>query len=863
MRLPWEPINSHSLGKRWLRTTKVPLYDSQQQPQYLLGISEDITEKRHREQSLRLIMEGTANKTGQEFFQSCTRYLAEVLQVEYALVSEGNPDGTPETTILAMWSQGELQKNVTYPLLGSPCEAVLKGNIVYYPEGVSRLFFQDQDLVNLGVESYLGMPLLNAAGKVLGHLAVMDTKPMSDNQADREMIIRIFAARAGAELERKQADEDLQYRSQIDNLLSRIARNLIDQEIELGIVLSLQLIGEFLAAERIYFFEYSPDQQTSRMIQEWHSDNLTAFSIEKEEEQIDRETWFHKKILSGRSIRIADLKELPESAHYEKSFCLQKSIQAFITVPMIHQDRVVGFFGADMVSRPRVWTSEEVPLLRRVGEVIAMGRSRARTEIALREAKEAAEAANQAKSTFLANMSHELRTPLNAILGFAQLMERDQELNSRQQNFINIINRSGKHLLNLINDVLEMSKIEAGKISFRPETFNLYQLLQTLQDMFQIRTMAKGLSLSFELSPDLPEYINTDEGKLRQILINLLGNAVKFTEVGWIRLSVQTVSQSQSHLCLHFAVEDSGLGIAPQDGATLFEPFVQNNSAAINREGTGLGLAISRQFVQLLGGEIKLTSQLGQGSCFSFTITARLVDPIREEPLREGKGRVIGLGHSSEIYRLLVVDDQLENSQLLQHLLEPIGFQVQVAANGQEAITCWENWQPHLIWMDMRMPIMDGYEATRQIRQKEQQNPSPLSYLTVIIALTASAFEEERSLIIATGCDDLVRKPFTEEVIFGKIAQYLPVNYLYATQTSLPTSTIENLIDDHELDLSFMPSPWIEQLQKAALAVDGEQILSLLAAIPAEHQAITDTLATLTKNFDFDEILSLLDNLDN
>ncbi|HEY9608930.1 ATP-binding protein, partial [Allocoleopsis sp.] len=294
-----------------------------------------------------------------------------------------------------------------------------------------------------------------------------------------------------------------------------------------------------------------------------------------------------------------------------------------------------------------------------------------------------------AKSTFLANMSHELRTPLNAILGFSQLMERDTTLTSRHQDSLAIINRSGEHLLNLINDVLEMSKIEAGRLVLSLEPVNLHRLLQTLQDMFEARTQAKQLSLRFQLAPDLPPSVLTDEGKLRQVLINLLSNAVKFTETGSITLRARAEQENQGKspipYTLFFEVEDTGKGIASEEMGNLFQPFVQTTSGIEAREGTGLGLTISRQFIRLMGGDIYLSSTVGKGSTFRFDIQVTLADAKAVAPTLT-HGRVLQLAPDQPTYRILVVDDRPESRDLIAQLLNTVGFETRSATNGQEAI---------------------------------------------------------------------------------------------------------------------------------------------------------------------------------
>lgn len=387
-------------------------------------------------------------------------------------------------------------------------------------------------------------------------------------------------------------------------------------------------------------------------------------------------------------------------------------------------------------------------------------------------------------------MSHELRTPLNAILGFTQLMSRDQTLSPEQHDNLEVISRSGEHLLALINDVLEMSKIEAGRTTLNPQSFDLYRLLDGLKDLFLLRTTDKGLQLNLHRTPNLPQYVHTDEGKLRQVLINLLGNAVKFTEEGSVTLRVRsepperevsgrekggasTPTLPPAHTpTLYFEVEDTGPGIAPDELETLFDAFAQTTSGQKSQEGTGLGLAISRQFVRLMGGEITASSSVGQGSIFTFHLPIELAEVTEVERGQPGRP-VVALAPGQPAYRLLVVEDNWANRRLLVKMLEPLGFAVREAKNGREAVAIAAEWEPHLIWMDMRMPVMDGYEATKQIKA------APKGQAMIVVALTVSAFEEGRALILSTGCDDFVRKPYQEHDIFDKLAKHLGVRYIY------------------------------------------------------------------------------------
>ena len=688
--------------------------------------------------------------------------------------------------------------------------------------------------------------------------------------------------------ERKQAEAALQRRTQAESLISSISRQFIDQDLATAINFTLQAIAQFIDAEHSCIFECSQYQREFNLIHEWCGEDVAPLIDIARGSPVEVFPYFYEPILRGKHRQISCVEDLPLHLPERKLF-ESMSFQSILAVPMVHAGKVVGFVGAAMIHYSKTWNQEDINLLKLVGEIIAIGRARHQAEEALRIAKEAAETANRAKSAFLANMSHELRTPLNAILGFSQLMERDTSLNSNQRESLATINRSGEHLLNLINDVLEMSKIEAGQIIFNPEDFDLYLLLQTLQEMFQVRTQAKQLFLRFEMAPNLPRYIQTDEGKLRQVLINLLGNAVKFTQSGGVTLRVRLGSGEQgagsrlavsvaereqgenssplppapcpsaSSPSLFFEIEDTGRGIAAEEMTNLFQPFVQTTSGIQTKEGTGLGLTISRQFVRLLGGDIHLTSRLGQGATFSFDIQVNLAAALKTTP-KLNKGRVLKLAANQPSYRILVVDDRKENRDLIVQLLGSIGFEIEAANNGQEAIAIWQTWQPHLIWMDMRMPVINGYDATKEIRAREKNTTT--NFRTVIIALTASAFEEQQASILAAGCDDLVRKPFREQVIFEKIAEYLQVRYICAEESNedVTDKNLENTqssILDLRSAITIMPAQWLIELNQAAVEVDAEKILQLIQQIPQTHSALAEKLANLVRNFCFDEIIDL------
>lgn len=476
----------------------------------------------------------------------------------------------------------------------------------------------------------------------------------------------------------------------------------------------------------------------------------------------------------------------------------------------------------------------------------------------MRIATQAAQAANRTKSAFLANMSHEIRTPLNAILGFSQLIQRDPALPAHQRQHLDTINRSGEQLLSLIDDILNMAKIEAGRATLSPITFDLTALLDNLEITYRMLADAKQVQFLVTRGDDLPRYVVGDEEKLRQMLSNLLGNAVKFTEQGGVALRVSTQRSDGEELRLVAEIEDSGPGVADAELDRLFQPFEQTTTGVRTLRGTGLGLAISQEFASLMGGTITVSSKEGTGSLFRLEVGLE-VGAAEAVAQKEVLRPVTGQQPGQQSYRILVADDNPENRTLLELMLAAVGFEVQGTADGQQAIQAYEAWHPHLILMDMRMPVMDGFEAITQIRALDNGDAIP------IIVVTASPVFERRQEALRIGANDFLSKPFREAELFEKIRAQLGVEYIYAdeapeAQTS-PADT--NVAEPTPEAIAALPSQLISELQAATVDADRDRLLELIVTVESHDANLAQGLRVLAQRFDYRTLLSLLDNGEN
>jgi len=682
--------------------------------------------------------------------------------------------------------------------------------------------------------------------------------------------------------DRKQAEIELERKLERERTLSAIVshiRRTLDIDQVFGT--AVDELRHVLRCDRVVIYRFNPDYSgifvAESVAQQWVSllepalkqKLVTAVGTDrcvvKQMDGLDvtvadtylQETGGGRYRQDGQYLCIDDIYEAGFEPCYVE-LLEEFQARAYLTVPLFQGEHLWGLLASYQNSGPRHWDDSDIEIVVKFGAQLAIAIQQSelftqlqQTSAELQQTTAVANAANAAKSEFLANMSHELRTPLNIILGNTQLLSRDSATSDLKQDKLQAILRSGDYLLSLINQVLDLSKIEAKQMVLQSSCFNLLDFLDGLRLMMQRRANSKGLNFQVHLAPNLPQAIFGDRGKLEQILVNLISNAIKFTEQGSISLRVSRLSdspqdqspqdQSSSTIWLQFEVKDTGIGIAPEHQQSVFDAFEQTNALPM-AGGTGLGLTISRQFVDLMKGTITVDSTPGCGTQFVITI------PIHSSSTtfigQTDNPSIIGVARGFSTHRLLIVDDIPECRQVLIELLSQIGFEVQDAANGEEAVRLWQAWKPDLILMDLRMPGVDGYQAIRRIRQQEETDQA-----VKIIAITASAFSADKARALDIGCDAFISKPVRESELLEAIAELLPVTYLYEAppeEKSLPELSPKLL--------SQLSLPQLQALHRAAILGDDVAILRLLKQLPEVDQTVVSVTRAYACQFNFGPI---------
>ncbi len=659
---------------------------------------------------------------------------------------------------------------------------------------------------------------------------------------------------------RKHAEKELARLSAIQRELMHLATEFVNVPLELqdsAIDQSLATMGQLIHADRAYLFAYDFQAGVMSNTHEWCGVGITPEINNLQAVPNSMIPDWVATHCRGESIHIPSVAALPTDS-YLCQLLAPQGIRSLITLPLMQGQECLGFVGFDAVTEERHWREEEVAILHVLAELYAHFEARRATERetqALQQrltlARDAAQAAAHAKSLFLAHMSHEIRTPLNAILGYAQIMERECQPCPVKPR-LKAITRSGEHLLELLTDLLELVRCDAHTITLAPKTFDFYQALEDVRLMFVRHPAAQVLTLEFTCSPEVPRLIHADSGKIRQILVNLVGNAVKFTEKGSVRLSASVLegTMPDGDFMIAVDVEDTGLGIGPEDLTRIFEVFEQTESGRKGAKGMGLGLYLSLRYAHALGGDITVTSQLGAGSCFRLTFRARA---ISDETHGQSSNRnVLKLSKGQRAFRLLVVDDDPSNLEMLVSMLEPVGFSVETAASGAEAVCRMRQAESvDLILMDKRMPNMDGYETIARIREL------PGGRVIPVVIVTASGSADEGVIALAAGANGYVPKPIQREQLLSEIGRVCGLHY-EKEQSVVSPGVIPAVITAEAL--ASVPEEQRRLLEQALRRGDIFLLRKTVETIAHEHAELAASIFLLIDSYNYDRLRSLLES---
>lgn len=680
------------------------------------------------------------------------RDLARQLGLRYAFVAECLDAGPTQVGMLAFWTGNGFGENLRFAVAGTPCERVVGGEPCYFPDQVQELFASDAALQALDAVGYYGVPLRDSARRVIGHLAVLDDHPLALTDDDMHLVAST-ATRAATELEREHASRELRESERRFRTLFESAPIGISINDDRGRFLHVNkafqsMLGMSEAQLRETGFRgltFEEDlAESNRVFAELVSGQRQQFEVEKRYRRPDGDVFW----ATTRCAAVHD-----EQDNFLYTFAMVEDItarkQALAELQQAHDE-----------------------LERRVAERTAELEC---ANAALVVARDAAEDASRAKSDFLACMSHELRSPLNCILAYPQLFRHDDNLTEGQREGLALIERSGEHLLGLINDILDLARIEAGQMRLRPGDFDLRLVLSDIADIFGARARQKGLEFVVALDPTLPGTINGDEQRLRQLLLNLLDNAVKFTTRGHVSLEARRDRSDPSRVLI--AVADTGIGISHDDLERVFEPFRQCHDTTI--DGSGLGLAIAARVARLMEANLSVSSTNG-GSVFSLELpVVERFAPARPDAPPALQTEAIPVGYVGPQRRVLVVDDRAENRRVIVDMLGPLGFELIEAGSGAEALRTASATIPDLVLLDLLMPELDGFAVCRRLRA-EGASRFP------IVAMSANVIGTVREEALAAGCDDFLAKPVSMRALHDTVARLLGIEWIERPVATAP-----------------------------------------------------------------------------